>query len=908
MDSKACLGALIAASLLAGCGGGSDPSTANVTETLAPSDNQSTVSADAPTSTAMAVLAPKTVATIPATTFTGRGWYVDAVGGSDSNAGTKLSPWKTLAKAAAAPLSAGDAILLKCGGTSKESLRLAGTMNKPLSKVTVGVWGTCTTDNRPVISGADPVQGVTWTLSTQFGGLPVYAARWSQPVSQLYWNGSLLTRARHPNYGGIGAEFSLVQRVKSSTSFLLSAADATKFSGVNLTGATVNVRTEPWKAEKATVSAFSGADGSVTLASAFKSPVDVGEGYFIENHKALLDAAGEWFFDVAGTTLYVYLPNGVSPSTGLLETVKRGVGLSLNSTADARVDNLQFDRHLSRSLELIDAPRTVVTDVVSKGAADTGIFVDRLSLSTGSQGTQILRATVTNAGSKGIQIGNSPSSLIDSSTITAVGLLGFSGSIGDGIQVFDSNGTAIRSNTVSGTASSAINLGRISNVSVTGNAISQGCARFTDCGAIYAWGAPGGTVRNTYQSNRIVKMVPNNEGAVGGSTSLVAAVYFDIDSGSTDVVNNMISNVGVGLMMLDASNNRFASNKVWPVDSISVRVHSSNASVDKVRGNVIENNLLFGANSLRASGTAPTTFASSSIYPQQWIHTSDASLMFSGTKPNIVRNNTTGLVTDRSDVRWVLQGGSSTSYLDSAAWSQFASGEQLSQVRDLNLVLPTYAGDELISNGAMLAPATPWSYWAAPGSVGGGATFGGCTSGCATFRSGSAQDTLSSGAFAVSGTSGSNLYLLRFKGQSMTGQAVRATVNVARNGGDWGSLGVANWVTLPGDKEITSETLFYASAADSAKLSYLSPAGQTIVLRDASLRRVSAYQLLVPQAEAALLANESSAARSIDCAASGLRTCTAMTLDGNPVVWPVVVPANSAVPIVTGDQKWISGS
>lgn len=78
-------------------------------------------------------------------------YYVDSAAGDDTNAGTsQAAPWKTLAKAGAAPLLPGQALLLKRGGSWTGSLKVSrnGTAAAPIA---VGAYGI---GPRPVISGA----------------------------------------------------------------------------------------------------------------------------------------------------------------------------------------------------------------------------------------------------------------------------------------------------------------------------------------------------------------------------------------------------------------------------------------------------------------------------------------------------------------------------------------------------------------------------------------------------------------------------------------------------------------------------------------------------------------------------------------------------------------------------------
>ena len=854
-----------------------------------------------PTVTAMGVSTRSTPTVLPVTTFTGRGYYVDATAGDDSNPGSISMPWKSLARTASTTLASGDAVLLKCGAVWRESLSLQGKKTA-LSSVVIGIYGTCTDANRPVISGVDTVSG-PWTLSSSFGGKPVYVTNWAGPVDRLYWNGKPIVQARHPNYGGIGAEFSLVQKVGGATSFTLSAADTAKFNTTNLAGSTAYLRTSPWAVESAKLQSHTLADGTVTLSAATKQTIQSGEGYILEGKLAFLDAPGEWFLDSAAAKLYLYAPGGVIPSAGVTEAVTRNVGASVINATDARIEKIVFDRHAQRSLELIDAPRAQVTDVTSTGAGQIGILVDRLNTSVGSAGTRILRATVTGAGGTGIHVANA-NATVESSAITDTGTDGQARSDIAAIAVLDGP-AAIRGNTISRSGYVGINLGRTSGVIVSGNTLSQTCKRLSDCGAIYAWGTPSAAPRTTIQSNRITAMKANTEGAVGGAPTLVAGVYQDHDTANTDVLGNMISNVSVGIMVHNSSNNRLAGNFIWPVDASSIRVHSSNAAVDMVRGNVVENNTLYGANSLVASAAGSATFYNRTVFVQEWLHASNANALFTGVNPNVSRTNTVGSVTAQSNLLWNLVSNQSPTLLNPKQWVAISPGEQFQQAFQVNLVLPTFIGSNLILNGALTTPSAPWSYWTAPASVGGSASFGTCVGGCALFVAGSAQDNIASGALNLSSTPGDNLYMLKYKAQSLGSNPVRASVQIARDSGDWSSLGLSKWDTITANTESVSETLFTAQSAYRGRLSFSAPTGSSLRIREVSVQKVASYELIQPVSETSLLANESSVAKVIGCAESGLRTCQAQYLNGQSVAWPVSMLAGSAMPVVAADGKWL---
>ncbi len=99
-----------------------------------------------------------------------RTFYVDATLGRDANTGTApgvgdntLGPWKTVARVNAQALAPGDTVLFKRGELWRELLTFAasGSAGRP---ITVGAYGT---GPRPILSGADPVDG--W-MSQDSGG------------------------------------------------------------------------------------------------------------------------------------------------------------------------------------------------------------------------------------------------------------------------------------------------------------------------------------------------------------------------------------------------------------------------------------------------------------------------------------------------------------------------------------------------------------------------------------------------------------------------------------------------------------------------------------------------------------------------------------------------------------------
>src|ERR1700722_1718726 len=98
---------------------------------------------------------------LPAVRAQGATYYVDSVGGNDSNGGISIStPWQTIARVNSSKFISGDQILFKSGDVWREQLNIAssGSAANPV------VFGSYGSGSAPIISGANVATG--WTTST----------------------------------------------------------------------------------------------------------------------------------------------------------------------------------------------------------------------------------------------------------------------------------------------------------------------------------------------------------------------------------------------------------------------------------------------------------------------------------------------------------------------------------------------------------------------------------------------------------------------------------------------------------------------------------------------------------------------------------------------------------------------
>ena len=111
-------------------------------------------------------------------------YYVDAVGGNDTNSGTgETSAWQTLTNVNNRTFSAGDSILFKRNGQWSGTLTPLGSGNA-IAPITFDAYGT---GNNPILTNTLIVNIITnWTKTI---GSNIYTASTTKPIEMIFVNG-----------------------------------------------------------------------------------------------------------------------------------------------------------------------------------------------------------------------------------------------------------------------------------------------------------------------------------------------------------------------------------------------------------------------------------------------------------------------------------------------------------------------------------------------------------------------------------------------------------------------------------------------------------------------------------------------------------------------------------------------
>lgn len=299
-------------------------------------------------------------------------FYVDCVAGDDTRAGTSAATaWKTMDKfnsSGAGQMVPGSRAFFKRGCKFYKT-DVAPMPADEAGILTVSRSGTASnyieykaygTGSAPVISGAIPVTG--WTLHS--GNIYKANIGANKNVRFLFANDADQTIARTPNKATDGSTvYMRTDSITSNTNATLTVTDSTSTDGslpssgtLNLTGGEYSARFLNWSYVVVPISAHSGQ----TITAAFPAGTNLpcyypdctdsvlpkaGWGYFVQNKLALLDTAGEWYYDNATGFVYFWAPGGANPSTMTVEAAVHRNGIKLYGNIErVKIKNLVFEK------------------------------------------------------------------------------------------------------------------------------------------------------------------------------------------------------------------------------------------------------------------------------------------------------------------------------------------------------------------------------------------------------------------------------------------------------------------------------------------------------------------------------------------------------------------------------------
>ena len=686
---------------------------------------------------------PLTPAPAPALALTAnRVFHIDSANGADTNDGLSATatagsgPWRTLARLASASLVAGDRIELACAGTWHETLRLPadGTAGSPI--VVAQPAAGCTT--LPSIDGSVTVAPSAWT---PYQG-HIYKAALAATPLQLFATSGTFTVAHFPNNADVAADPGspyLALAADSNGAVLTTGTDFTLPAGATIDpGAHVHVRTNAYVIDESAVTAFDGSH--ITLAQAPTYPVRSGWGWFLTGQLWMLGGAGQWWYDPAAQQLYAWMPDSAAPTTAVgASTLALGVdlqgrshvvidgiavhgvglGVDARATSDVTLRNLLVEDIADIGIDLAGSSHDVIEN---NGVARTG--GDAVTGWGGAMGPLLNDATALTARNNVIRdsgVRMTGDQVLSLPRRSLAALFIGTDSTATGNIIVNSGYIGILAQTGS---------------TITGNFVYGACSVQDDCGGIYTSGA--------YNRSKIIdNTVVHSRGSLFGQpianrATSAQGIYID-DKGSDLVVqSNTVIDADFGIQLHNAARNTLQGNRLFANRRGQLWMQEDTNQVDAngdMNGNVISGNQIAPIASTSTGLLLTSTFASTAGFGSF-----SSNRFYDRMSPFVAVNSAASGSLGLTFGDWSGSTGyGSTQPVDAQGTAVSASG----------YATWTPTGANLVPNGALASDSSGWSSWNATAPAG-QATRTTCPAGaCLQYVAGGSAGILSSPGFAL---------------------------------------------------------------------------------------------------------------------------------------------------------------
>lgn len=485
-------------------------------------------------------------------------YYVAAVGKDTNNGQSANAPFQTLTKVNSLLLQPGDSVLFRRGDVFKGTLQLkqSGSAGRPIV-ISDYATGHFKLAGKPVLTGS---VSISHWISLGNNIWQASCAECDTQVTGLYRAGSALPLGRYPNPSAPNQGYLTVQ-MHVGVSQLTSQQPLS----TDWTGGEVVVRAAQWILDRATIIKQAGNTLTLGNKTSTYELID-SRGYFIQNHPATLDQAGEWYYNSASKTILLFDNQG-NPNKQAITATVLSRGIELADVSFIIIQNLQVKQTLRQSLYARNVSNLTLTNDDFTESGEDGVVID----GSGSH-IRVERNHILNINNNGLWIGPYQNVTFQNNTLRSIGMLAGRGKGGDG----QYNGlfcsaelnVSIENNRIDSIGFNGIALAHSTNTLVQRNIISNFCAVKSDGGGIYIWNGDKLPMSNIqFKSNIIYNGI--------GTPELPSANYVGAN----------------GIFMDECTDNVLVStNTIFDCHGLGIYLYSVNHS--KVTGNTSVNNSL----------------------------------------------------------------------------------------------------------------------------------------------------------------------------------------------------------------------------------------------------------------------------------------------------------------------------
>ena len=460
--------------------------------------------------------------------------YYFAANGDDARtaaqAQNQATPWQSLTKlnASMGLLQPGDQVLFRRGDVFRGTLTItrSGSSAAPL------VFGAYGSGAAPMLSGAVPLAG--WVgVGTNVWEAPCPGCGTS--VTNVVAAGRILPLGRYPNLTAPNKGYLTIDSHAGNTQITSAQLSAT---GINWAGAEAVLRTERWMLDRAPVTGRNG--NSLTLAAVpMYTPKDRW-GFFLQNHPATLDQAGEWCYNPATQKIRLFAA-GV-PAAGSVEAAAAPVVVRVASQRYVTLENLAIAYGQSHNLDLESVSNFVVRGVAVLGAGENAV-----RLNGGGADVLLENCVINRTHNNALSISGYSNLTVRGNAIRNTGLTAGRGKGGDGQYVAfylaGSNTALLENNTLDSCGYVGLSYYYSDNVTIRNNVVRNYVMTKDDGGGIYTWNGspPRNNLNGKVLGNIVLDAIGAPEGTDNPGYVPGHGIYLDDCTTNVEVAGNTVA-------------------------------------------------------------------------------------------------------------------------------------------------------------------------------------------------------------------------------------------------------------------------------------------------------------------------------------------------------------------------------
>ena len=339
-----------------------------------------------------------------------------------------------------------------------------------------------------------------------------------------------------------------------------SITDSALPANPNWAGGELVLRPIAWILDRLTIVSHTG--NTLVTAEDSSYPIELGWGYFIQNHLAALDRNGEWVYNRNDKTITLQWPT--DPNALVVEVPIRNTLIEIRNSQHVRFQDLELRGAQNNLLDVGGCSHLVLERLSMRFAGDRALLLNSCPNS------QLTESTISDSMNNGLQLYACANCRVAHTQIERIGLVAGMGRNADGQYVgAETGGTAgnpaiFEHNTVSHIGYIAIDL--------RGPALTQFNV-VSDWNRVKMDGAGIYTYRNadiTITNNLVGGAYGSTAGTPWSSTG-THGIYIDDDSERITVSHNVSANIsGAGVYLHNTRNVTVTNNLVFNVDEVGL--------------------------------------------------------------------------------------------------------------------------------------------------------------------------------------------------------------------------------------------------------------------------------------------------------------------------------------------------